>query len=317
MCGKALNRKNGRLFMKEKVYSGIDNILSGTAPDTVTEGCMVLEGGAFRAVYAEGVLDFLMLSGINMRCTVGVSAGAINGVNYVSGQIGRSARTNLRYRHNSEYVGLGALKNNDGIIGFDFMYNELPKTDPFDSERFFNPARRLVAVCANCETGKEEYFDKDTCSDIFEAVKASASLPFVSKMVEIDGKPYLDGGCACKIPYKWALENGFEKIIVIKTREDSFRKPEPGKKFRKLCRATYHYYPEFAEALASSDAAYNEQCDEIEALRKEGRLFVISPSQPVEVSRLESDMEKLGDLYFLGVEDAKRILPELLDYLNK
>lgn len=301
---------------KEKVYSGIDKVLSGTAPDTVREGCMVLEGGAFRAVYAEGVLDVLMQEGINMRCTVGVSAGAINGVNYVSGQIGRSARTNLRYRHNSEYVGLGAIKNNDGIIGFDFMYNELTKTDPFDEKRFLDPSRQLVAVCANCLTGKEDYFSKDSCSDILQAVRASASLPFVSKMVEIDGKPYLDGGCACKIPYRWALEKGFKKIIVIKTREDSFRKPEPGHKFEKLCKATYHHYPEFAEALAKSDISYNEQCDEIDELKKQGRIFVISPSKPVEVSRLEPDMEKLGDLYFLGVNDARRILPDLINYLD-
>lgn len=301
---------------KEKIYSGIDNVLSGTAPETVTEGCMVLEGGAFRAVYAEGVLDVLMQEGINMRCTVGVSAGAINGVNYVSGQIGRSARTNLRYRHNSEYVGLGALKHNDGIIGFDFMYNGLTKTDPFDEKRFRDPSRQLVAVCTNCLTGKEEYFKKTSCSDIMQAVRASASLPFVSKMVEVDGKPYLDGGCACKIPYRWALDKGFDKIIVIKTREDGFRKPEPGHKFEALCKATYHHYPEFAEVLSVNDITYNKQCDEIDELKKQGRIFVISPSEPVEVSRLESDMEKLGDLYFLGVNDARRLLPDLLRYLG-
>ena len=111
--------------MKNKVFSRIDDVLDGKTSDKITDGCIVLEGGAFRGLYTEGVLDYLMTQDINMQTTIGVSAGAINGSNYVSGQIGRAARTNLRYRHNSDYVGFGAIRKNDGIIGFDFLYNEL------------------------------------------------------------------------------------------------------------------------------------------------------------------------------------------------
>lgn len=300
-----------------KVYSGIDNVLTGTASDDIIDGCMVLEGGAFRGVYTAGVLDYLMQNSINMRSTVGVSAGAMTAVGYVSGQIGRSARTNLRYRHESDYIGLGAIRKNDGIVGFDFLYNDLDKIEPLDKERFFDPERQLVAVATNCLTGEAEYFDRDTCSDIFQAIRASASLPFVSKTVDIGGKPYLDGGCACKIPYRWAMEQGHEKIIVIKTREKSFRKPVPKSQVEKVCDVTYHNYPEFAAVLAKSDENYNRECDELDELEKEGRVFVISPSEPVTVSRMESDMEKLGELYFLGVEDAKRSLEALKEYLAK
>ena len=303
-------------MMKSKVYSGIDNILCGTAPDSVIEGCMVLEGGAFRGVYTEGVLDYLMTQGINMSCTVGVSAGAINAANYVSGQIGRSARTNLRFRHNSDYVGLGAIRKNDGIIGFDFLYNDLEKIEPLDRERMYDKRKRIVAVVTNLLTGKEEYIDRDGCSDFLQAIRASASLPFVSKPVIIDEKPYLDGGCACKIPYQWAINEGYKKIIVIKTRDSSYRKELSKSDNSKICNAAYRNYPEFAEILAKNDIMYNEECDELERLKNEGRVFVIAPSEPVKVSRLESDMEKLGELYFLGVKDAKNSIEALKTYLE-
>jgi len=303
--------------MKNKVYSGIDKILCGTASDKLTDGCMVLEGGAFRGVYTEGVLDYLMKQDINMQCTIGVSAGALNAANYVAGQIGRSARTNLTYRHNNDYVGLGAIKKNDGIIGFDFLYGDLDKIDPLDKTRLFDPSRKLVAVVTNLQNGKTEYMDRDNCGDFFQAIRASASMPFVSKPVYIDDIPYVDGACSCKTPYKWALENGYEKIIIIKTREDSYTKPPEKPETAKLCRAVYHNFPEFAESLSKSNTIYNDECDEIEKLKKEGRVFVISPSKPVDVGKLEPDMEKLGELYFFGVEDAKRNIEELKRYLEK
>ena len=121
--------------MQDKVYSGIHKLPSGDAPDTIVDGCLVLEGGAFRGVYTAGVLDAFMEAGLNFQCTVGVSAGAMNGVNYVAGQIGRSARVILSYRHDSRYVGLAALKKNRGIVGFDFALNEVNQIIPFNDQR--------------------------------------------------------------------------------------------------------------------------------------------------------------------------------------
>lgn len=298
-----------------KVFSGIDRLPNGEASDRFTEGCIALEGGAFRGVYSEGVLDALMEANLNFSCTVGVSAGALNGANYVSGQIGRSARINLRYRHDSRYVGVKAVRNNQGVIGFDFAFETLEESDPFDRARFMDPNRRFLAVAADCKTGRAIYFEKGKCGDIMQAIRASASMPYISKPVMVDGIPCLDGGCCCKIPYQWALDSGFEKIVVVKTQHPSFRKRVKEKNAR-LAKRVYHAYPEFAEALGRSAADYNRQCDEIERLQKEGRIFVIAPSKPVTVARLEKDMEKLGALYYLGYEDAKRQLDALLEFLN-
>ncbi len=301
--------------MKNQIFSGIDLLPGGHATDTIQEGCMVLEGGAFRGLYTSGVLDALMEEGINLSCTVGVSAGAMNGVHYVSGQIGRSARLNLRYRHDSHYVGSKALLRNHGVIGFDFAFHEFGKEDPLDAETFWNPRRRYIAVATDCLTGKAHYFEKTKCSDIMQAVRASASMPYISSMVMLDGRPYLDGGCACRIPYRFALHERYEKIVIIRTRTPDYRKAVKSKPSRMPWRF-YRDYPAFAHTLVVADRKYNHQCDEILSLEKQGRVFVINPSRPILISRLEGDMEKLGDLYYLGYEDAKQQMSALKTYLG-
>lgn len=296
-------------------FSGIDDMPSGMATNHVTEGCIVLEGGAFRGLYTGGVLDALMEADINMRCTIGVSAGSLNGINYVSGQIGRGSKINLKYRHDSRYVGPQAYVQNHGVIGFDFMFNEVNEDIPMDYIRFNAPNRRFVAVATNCETGEPTYFEKGKCSDIFAACRASASMPYVSQMVEIDGKPYLDGGCSQFIPYPWAIEQGYEKIIIVRTRPDSFRNVlEP--KNHSVTKTMYFNYPEFEKNLENMDERYNQECNEIETLRKEGRVYVISPSQEIDVGRLERDMEKLGGLYYLGYNDVLDQLDQIQAYLS-
>lgn len=304
--------------MKNKVFSGIDKLPSGFASDNVIQGCVVLEGGGFRGVYTSGVLDALMEADINMSCTIGVSAGALNGVNYVAGQIGRSAKANLTYRHDSRYVGLKALRQSGGIIGIDFLFEDFNNIMPLNTKRFFSPERTFIAVATNCLTGKPQYFDNHTHNEsIFKAVKASSSLPYISKMVYINDVPYLDGGCSDKIPYRWAIENGYEKIVVIKTRPDGYRKKVSKKdnhSFTKLC---YGTYPNFVEAFSKSDKNYNRQCDEIDALRKQGKVYVITPSKTVTVGRVEGDMGKLGQLYYMGYKDGKNQTQNIKKYLSE
>ncbi len=299
--------------MSKKIYSHIDDIPSGSASDAVTEGCLVLEGGAFRGLYTQGILDEMMLRGINMRCVIGVSAGALGGMNYVSGQIGRSARVNLSYRHDSRYVGARALLHGHSILDVSFLTGERGEFEPFDRERFDRPERRFIAVTTSCLTGETAYFEKGRCSDILRAIRASATMPFISPMVLLDGEPYLDGGCSCKIPYRWALDEGFEKIVVIRTRESGFRKEE---KPSRLAFRVYHRYPELAQKISDSRRDYNRQCDEIEALHASGRLLRLAPSVPVEVARLEGDMEKLGALYELGRADGAAAMDTLREYLG-
>ena len=166
----------------------------------------------------------MMLFGLNLTCVVGVSAGALSGLNYVAGQIGRSARINLGFRHDSRYVGAKAVAHAHSILDIGFLTEDRGVLEPFDWDRFSRPGQRFVAVATNCLSGEAEYFEKGACDDIMLAVRASATMPYISPMVDIGGVPYLDGGCACKIPYEWAIEQGFEKIVVLKTRELPFRK---------------------------------------------------------------------------------------------
>ena len=299
-----------------KVYSGFSGIPEGKAPRRIAEGCLVLEGGAFRGVYTAGVLDVMMREGINLRCVVGCSAGALNGLNYMAGQIGRTGRINLGYRHDPRYVGGGPLRREGSLISFDFLFRQTEAFEPLDRGRFYDPARRYAVVAADCETGEAVFPERDTCGDIFRAIQASASMPYVSRMVDVDGHKCLDGGCCCKIPYAWATDQGYEKLVIVRTREIAFRKPPAKAAQKRLAERAYRRYPAFAEKLARSDEDYNAQCDAIDALARSGRAFVIAPSEPVRVGRLERDMEKLGALYWLGYHDAQRQLEALRDYLE-
>ncbi len=301
-----------------KYFADIDKYPFSNATGAVTDGCIVLEGGAFRGSYTEGVLDALMENDINMQCVVGVSAGAMNGMSYLSRQIGRAIRITMKYRHDSRYMGARALKNDKGLIGFSFIFGDLFDLEWFDKDSFYSSDRRFVAVATNLVTGKEEYFDRDGETDIYEAVKASASLPFVSKPVEIMGTPYFDGGCACKVPYRWAIDSGYKKVIVVRTRDASYRKDLTKKsKSLKLAAVKYREYPDFVESLAQSNRVYNSQCDELEKLHNDGGVYVISPSEPVNIDRFEGDLNILSGLYYLGYNDTKNQLDEIKEYLKK
>lgn len=302
---------------KEEIYSKIDEIPSGNKKGPVANACLVLEGGAMRGMYTEGVLDCLLEEDLYFGCVIGTSAGALNGLNYAAGHLGRAARMNLKYRHDSRYIGRRAYKNNRGFIGFDFMYKDYNEIEPWDQKWFNRPQQRFVAVVTNCHTGKTEYIEKGKCKDILLATQASASMPFVSKMVEMNGQMYLDGGCSCKVPYRWALHEKYKKIIVVRTRAKDYRKKMPTKMKTRLTYGVYRKYPKFAETLYHCNAKYNHQCDELLQLEKEGRIFVVEPSEPVTIGRLEKDVEKLGALYQLGKRDMKANLSALRGYLAK
>lgn len=302
-----------------KVFSGIDRLPSGDSPRGIVKGTLVLEGGAFRGVYGEGVLDAMLEEGLNLETVIGVSAGALNGLNYAAGQIGRSARINLRYRHDSRYVGRKAMINNHGVIGFDFVFGEFArKVDIFNYDRFNETDHRYLAVATSIEDGKAVYFERGKCGDIFKAIQASASMPYVSQPVEVDGIRCLDGGCAVKIPYSWALENeGPEgKVVIVKTLPRGYRRKAKPESARAAHLVYGKSHPEFAAVLGRSSEMANAECDEIDTLEKEGKAFVMAPSRLIKVGRLEKDMEKLGALYYLGYNDMKSRMAELKEYLS-
>lgn len=298
---------------KIKVYSKVDQLPDGRASDIITEGCLVLEGGAWKGLYTAGVLDALMVNGINLRTTVGISAGALFGLGYVTGQIGWGARLDLIYRHDSQYCGLGAMKKDHGITGFTYLYDVLLKKYPMDEERLNNPDRRFLVGATNMRNGQITYFEKGHCN-IKKAIQASATVPYLSRPVLIDGVPYLDGGCAEKIPYAWAEEEKERKIIVVKTREWAYRRKEGAPFMAKL---QYYRYPEFVHSIGQAGARFNQMTEELQKKDHEGTVFVMAPSKKVTVSRFEGDMEKLGELYWLGYRDMEARIEELREYLFK
>ena len=332
----------------------MDEILAdiprGQAPEGLVAGCLVVEGGAFRGLHTQGFLDVMMENGLNLSCVIGVSAGALAGANYVSGQIGRSARTNIAFRHDSRYIGAKSLLHSHSLLDVGFLTENRGILEPLDRARFDRPDRRYVAVATNCETGEATYFEKGRCSDILLAARASATMPFISPAVMIDGVPYLDGGCSDAIPYRWALAQGYEKIVVLRTRDKAFRDkgrvlrradalaetyvkrklPGAGRVYRaypafaeQLSRREqsavnriYRRYPALAAAFMDSYRRYNEACDELEQLHETGRLLHVCPSRPIEVGTIEGNVTKLRDLYLQGRQDCLDLLPAMRKYLN-
>ena len=305
-----------------KKYGKMNELPLGTASDVFLndDACIVCEGGAFRALYETGVLDAMMQNDFNFKNYVAVSAGTMNGLNYVSGQIGRSIRIDLGYRHDSRYVGLKAYLKDKGVIGFNFLFEGMDKEQvclPLDKERFINSPIRFVCVVTNCKTGKPEYLEYSDFEHRCKAIQASSSMPYVSKMVEIDGQPYLDGGCSDKIPYRWALDQGYRKIVVVRTQHVDYRKKLPGKLIKGVTNRLYKNYPEFKHMLLTRNERYNKQCEELIELHTSGRLYMLSPSRPLAVGRLEPDLDKLADTYYLGISDFKEKMNDLRAYLEK
>ena len=265
---------------------------------------LVLEGGAMRSLYTSGVLDVFMNNNIDIDCTVGVSAGALVGSNYVSNQKGRTANININYCKDSKYIGVGAIKNNKGLIGFDYLFGEIAKDNPFDEKEFFSTKKRFVTGVTNCITGKTEYFDKDL-KNTYKLLQTSSSMPLVSKIVEINGKPYLDGAIDCNVPIDWALDQGYEKIVVVLTRNKEYRKQPLSNKMKKMYNLVYKKYPNLLKTMYDRPNKYNETYDEIEKLERENRIFVFRPKNNVDISRLEGVQVKLRDLYEKGIDEAE------------
>lgn len=296
-----------------KIYHDIDKLPSGRAGDLLTKGCLVLEGGGWKGLYTLGVLDCMMQNNLNFTSVTGVSAGALSAVGYVAGQIGWAARIDLTYRHDKKYCGIGALRRDKGITGFSYLYGDILDKLPLDEERLMNPSRKLAVSATNVLNGEITYFEKGSC-DLLRAVQASATVPYVSKPVIIDGVPYLDGGCAEKIPMTWANAAGEKKVIVVRTRELSYRR-KPGTS--RLTKLMYRKYPEFINSLENVNERFNETVEELERRSENGEIFLIAPSEPVTVTRFDGDMDKLGNLYWLGYNDMKSRLSKLREYLEK
>lgn len=279
---------------------------------------LLLEGGSLRGLYTAGALDTLMEDTLYFPAVAGVSAGALNAVNYVAHEPGRSASINLRYRRDPRYFGPMAAFNGGSLFGLNFMLRDIPNVVPFDSDTFYHGGQRMVAVTTCLETGKPAYFEKGkTDFDFLDAVRASASLPLVSTPVHLGKFSYLDGGCACPIPLHWAQAEGFEKTVIITTRHKGFRKTLPGQRMVNLYDDFYGDRTLFLATLLTQEVRYNALMDEIDALEEAGKLFVLRPAEPIEIGRFEKNTEKLLDLYNRGRREMRAQLPALRAYLQQ
>ncbi|MBO7321221.1 MAG: patatin family protein [Bacteroidales bacterium] len=265
---------------------------------------LILEGGGLRGVFTCGVLDYFMDHGIRFPFTVGVSAGACNGLSYMSGQRGRAKASNIDLMEKHHYVGLKYLFTQGCIMDFKLLFEEFPtKIIPYDYDTYFANSDRYVMVTTNCLTGEAEYLEERKSSErVMDIVRASSSLPYVCQITYVDGIPMLDGGIADSIPIEYALNQGYEKAVVVLTRQRGYRKKEASHPFTKLF---YRKYPHLQRAIAERNSKYNRTLDLIDKLEAEGKVIVISPEKPVEVGRMETDTTKLSALYEEGYRIAK------------
>lgn len=281
------------------------------------KAALVLEGGALRGMYTSGVLDTFLKNNMEFECVAGVSAGALNAMSYISKQPGRSAKINLEYCDDPRYIGRKAFIKNKGIIGYDYLFGDISENKvPFDYKSFENTNQRFIIVTTNCEKAETEYLEKSNCNDLFKAAQASSSMPLASAMVEINNNHYLDGAVTTSIPVKWALEQGYEKVVVVLTRDKTYRKPILSNKMKKLHKLAYHKYPKLIEKLNTMPERYNKLQEELIDLEKEGKIFIIRPEKEVTVSRLEKDKEKLENLYKEGIAETEKNLDALKEYLE-
>lgn len=277
---------------------------------------LVLEGGGKRGIYAAGVLDVLLENNIWADGLIGTSAGAVNGCSYVSNQYERNLRYNIRFAKEKRYMSIYSLITTGNVVGTDFAYNILPnKLEVFDYDAFEKSPVAYYVTCSNVETGKAEYIQcKSLRGKNMDYLRASASLPYVSQIVEIDGKKYLDGGICDSIPLKAFQDMGYEKNLVVLTRPRGYiKKPENNL----LANLYYRKYPAFVTALRNRYAVYNRTLKYIEQQENQGNILVLRPSESIKVGRMEQDPERLKQMYELGKNDAGQMLDAIASFLSK
>lgn len=283
----------------------------------MTEGALVLEGGSLRGVFTAGVLDVLIEQEMELSYVNGVSAGSMSGMSYVSKQSGRTIKVNLEYVRDKRFMSFQNMVKNRSIFNFDFLFGELSDTlVPFDYDTFYRSNQIFEVVATRCKTGRPEYFEKSTSDDFISAVKASSSIPVLSSMISVNGKKYLDGGCSMPVAYQRAIDLGYEKIVVVLTREKGYRKPLLDKWTKKGYERYFGPLPRLLKSLEEVPERYNRMQEEIDQLEAAGRIYVIRPDKHVTVQRTEQDKRKLEALYEDGRRLAESQIDELKQYLG-
>ena len=271
---------------------------------------LVLEGGGMRGVFTCGVLDYLMDHKISFPYTVGVSAGACNGLSYMSHQRGRGKYSNIDLLAKYKYIGIRPLLKKRGLIDQQLLFHRFPdRILPYNYKAYAENPNRFEMVTTDCLTGRawywEEKYDEKRIIDI---VKASSSLPYACPVIYVDGRPMLDGGIVDSIPLLRAYEQGYDKCVVVLTRNRGYRKSEK-KAF--VPNFIYKQYPRLRVALRNRNKLYNAQLELVERLESEGKIIVIRPEKPIVVDRMETSTQKLTDLYLEGYACAQKVMEGL------
>ena len=278
---------------------------------------LVMEGGAMRGMFTAGVIDVMMERGIKLDGAIGVSAGAAFGCNYKSGQIGRVIRYNTRFSRDKRYGGFRVLLKTGNFYSKEFCYEEVPhKYDPFDYEAYQKNPMEFYVVCTDVETGKAEYHKYEGRHDHgLEWIRASASMPLISQMVEIDGRKYLDGALADSIPVQFFESLGYDRNIVILTQPLGFRKKKDS--LLPVMKLWYKKYPNLVDSMVTRDRQYNETLDYIRRREEAGELLVIRPREKLPISRTEKDPQVLRQVYEIGREVCASRIEEICRFFSE
>ena len=277
---------------------------------------LVLEGGGMRALFTAGVLDALLdVKELDVDGIVGVSAGALFGANYVSEQKERAIRYNKKYARDKRYMGFYSWITTGNAVNEEFAFYEIPfKLDVFDQEKFKQSKIDFYVVMTNVESGKPEYV---LIKDVFkqmEYLRATSALPFASKIIEINGKKYLDGGISDSIPIDYCEGLGYDKIILVLTRPKNTHKED---KLNFLYKLVYRKYPNLLERLINMGKDYEVVLKKIEDLENKKKIFVIRPPKVLKIGRLEKNEDKIQNVYDIGLNTGIKEKENLLKYLNK
>ena len=277
---------------------------------------MTLEGGSLRGLFTAGVLDVFMENDIEIDEIVGVSAGALFGVNYFSNQKGRVIRYTKKYSGDKRYMSLSSLILTGNYINKNFAFYKVTKElDIFDNEEFKKANKKYYAVVTNIETGKPEYLKIESPVDQLEILRATSAIPLVSKIIKINNKKYLDGGVSDSIPVYYNKEN-YNKNIVILTQPLNYKKKPLSKSKEMLIKLKYHKYPNLINIMLNRYKRYNKLLEEIKDMEEKGEIFVIRPSKNLNIKINESNKDKLDEIYNVGKKVAKEKIKDLKKYLE-
>ncbi len=279
------------------------------------KAALILEGGANRGIFTAGVLDYLMEQECYTEYVAGVSMGCCNGIDYVSRQIGRTKECIVR--QNRERLDLREMWKKKSVFDMERVFESYPNREiPFDYETYFASPIQFEAVTTDCIDGKAAYLTEKTDRErLMKICRASCSMPIVSPVVELDGRPYLDGGIADSIPLKRALEKGYRKVIVVLTRNYGYRK-SISKRTMRCYQLLMRRYPNLAQAMCLRAGRYNKTLEQVEKLERQGKIFVLRP-QTEAIGRMEHDEKKLEAFYQDGYDQMKQKYESLLSYMRQ